>query len=374
MSTIAPVATPPPLILLAEDEPIVAEAIAEVLRGDGYEVEAVSDGEAAWQRLQTGRPPDLVLTDITMPGRTGRELLQSIRGRSAFDELPVIFLTAHADLADIRAGLALGADDYITKPFDPRDACQSIKVRLDRARKLRNRRGQLGHFMMRYLPHELRTPLAAIIGFADLMKMNAADGLGLTPEENADFAAGLMTSAERLERVMKNFTLWLDLESRRQSLGTDPRSIPLYPRWLESLKSALVARAQRNGRSSDLKLRIEPAALPVPDSCLSAICEQLLDNACKFSPPGSPIEVFGRREGGGYRLMVCDQGRGMTPAQIASIGLFQQFDRERLEQQGLGLGLELCRLYAVVVGCKFELEPNAGLPGLRAGFVFHAAN
>jgi K+-sensing histidine kinase KdpD len=97
----------------------------------------------------------------------------------------------------------------------------------------------------------------------------------------------------------------------------------------------------------------------------------LVDNAAKFSLPGTPLLLQGAMDGRQYRLTIVDQGRGLTPEQLVQVDVFQQFNREKNEQQGLGLGLAICRNFAICVGATMVLEKNPDLSGLRVGFTFN---
>lgn len=104
-----------PRLLLAEDEPATTEMLCEVLGAD-YEVEAVADGEAAWVAARCD-PPDLILSDVLMPGLDGIELTRRLRAEPATATAPIILLTASSESETLVNGLAAGADDYLTKPF-----------------------------------------------------------------------------------------------------------------------------------------------------------------------------------------------------------------------------------------------------------------
>jgi len=115
-----------PLVLLAEDDPDVRDMIERKLRGDDMDVIAVSDGVAALHAAKTMRP-DLVLLDVMMPGMTGLQICHELRSNVATDNLPVMLITARARAEDIQTGYDAGADDYIVKPFSPRDLVTRIR-------------------------------------------------------------------------------------------------------------------------------------------------------------------------------------------------------------------------------------------------------
>src|ERR1043165_1473946 len=118
-------------VLVVDDEPIVLDVVARYLEHDGHRVVTAASGDEARVKIEHERP-DLVLLDVMLPGETdGLALCRWIRSTS---ELPVILVTARGDEADRIVGLELGADDYVTKPFSPRELATRVKTVLRRAR------------------------------------------------------------------------------------------------------------------------------------------------------------------------------------------------------------------------------------------------
>jgi DNA-binding response OmpR family regulator len=116
-------------VLVVDDEPIVREVVVSYLRRDGFTtLEAGNGDEARW--LLERRDPSLVVLDVMLPGMDGLELCRWIRSRS---ELPVIMLTARGEESDRIVGLELGADDYVTKPFSPRELAARVRAVLRRS-------------------------------------------------------------------------------------------------------------------------------------------------------------------------------------------------------------------------------------------------
>src|SRR6185436_12034896 len=131
--------------------------------------------------------PDLILCDINMPNLDGYETLKAMREDEATSFIPFIFLSGATDKITIRKGMELGADDYLTKPFTPKELMAAVNTRLEKQaelqrlsdRKLNELRGNL----TLALPHELRTPLNGILGLANLMIDDYAQ---MPPEEVLD--------------------------------------------------------------------------------------------------------------------------------------------------------------------------------------------
>ncbi len=117
-------------ILLAEDDPTIADVVARYLVRDGHEVEHVTDGPTALHRALNGKP-DLVVLDIMLPGLDGLEVCRRLRQSVT---TPVVLLTALGAENDRVAGLEVGADDYVTKPFSPRELTLRVRAVLRRAR------------------------------------------------------------------------------------------------------------------------------------------------------------------------------------------------------------------------------------------------
>jgi len=120
-----------PTILIVEDEPPIIELVTFTLKGAGWNVVAAQTAGEAWDFLQQ-RLPQLILLDWMLPDQSGLRLLSRIRGDRQFNELPIIMLTAKSMEEDKIAGLDNGADDYVTKPFSPRELTARINALLRR--------------------------------------------------------------------------------------------------------------------------------------------------------------------------------------------------------------------------------------------------
>ncbi|MFM7187604.1 MAG: response regulator transcription factor [Armatimonadota bacterium] len=115
-----------PRILVADDEPALLRLLEFVLGRRGLEIHGVSNGNAAVELLETN-PPDLAILDVMMPGLDGYEVLRFIRDNPVLAGIPVVMLTARAQLDDIQQGLSLGADAYLAKPFDPEELLSVVE-------------------------------------------------------------------------------------------------------------------------------------------------------------------------------------------------------------------------------------------------------
>jgi DNA-binding response OmpR family regulator len=118
-------------VLVADDDPDIRDLVEFKLSQAGYAVQAVPDGVVAWDEFQKERP-DLVVLDVMMPGLSGFDVLRKIRD-SAWPEVPVLLLSAKSRDSDVDTGFAVGATDYVIKPFSPRELLHRVNGILARA-------------------------------------------------------------------------------------------------------------------------------------------------------------------------------------------------------------------------------------------------
>ncbi|MDG4552233.1 MAG: response regulator [Candidatus Contendobacter sp.] len=129
-------------ILVVDDDPGLRELLADYLGRNGFEVTGVAEGRGLWAALEQG-PVDLVILDLMLPGDDGLVLCRNLRARSP---IPILMLTARGDDTDRIVGLEMGADDYLPKPFNPRELLARVKSILRRARNAPAEPGEVRRF------------------------------------------------------------------------------------------------------------------------------------------------------------------------------------------------------------------------------------
>ncbi len=346
-------------ILIIEDEDDIRDIIIQLLTAHDYQVIDADNGETGIE-LAIAHRPDLIICDIMMPGIDGYEVLRQLHNNPSMDTIPFIFLTAKTAREDIRQGMELGADDYLSKPFTGSELLGAVKIRLEKRVLLQQQSEKklddLRKNLARSLPHELLTPLNGILGFARLLKDQAAD---ITANEIKEMSEIIETSAWRLHRTIQNFLLHAQLEIMRQ----DPQRLQSFLMGETGsaqfiLQTSAQKKAEEFNRTADLHLDMEDSSLPVAENWLSKIAKELIDNAFKFSQPGSTVAVKTRISPPEFILTVCDRGRGMTAEQIASVGAYVQFERKLYEQQGSGLGLVIAQKLTEFYGGRISIESS----------------
>lgn len=352
-------------ILVVEDDLSMLAGVKEMLQFAGYEVITAEDGLAGLRALQQTRP-DLIISDIMMPGMDGYEFLRKVRENPKWLDIPIIFLTAKGEKADIRLGKQLGVDDYLTKPFDTEDLLVAVEAKLKRSRELQavaeDRLTQLRRGILDTLSHELRTPLTLIHGYAELI----SEETGLGAEELKSFLRGLRTGSERLNRLVEDLLLLISLETGEMAEDFARRQQRVSTEAIVR-QVALIYRSELSRRGSPLRLTVElPESLPEVMGDMEYLVDalsRLVDNAIKFSKPeGGEIRLRASQDGAWVRLEVEDEGIGIPAAELPR--LFQplyQVNRKRMEQQGAGVGLAIAKGLVELHGGRIEVESEEGV-------------
>ncbi|MDQ7825103.1 MAG: hybrid sensor histidine kinase/response regulator [Candidatus Eremiobacteraeota bacterium] len=355
-------------IVVIDDEEASRETVMRILKSEGYTVETAENG---WEGLLAIRAhyPGLIICDIAMPIMDGYEVLRELRSDPLTATIPFIFFTAQEMMSSARHDMALGADDYLTKPFTADELLKAIAFQETKQnalmKKFQEKIDHLQSYVTRSLPHELRTPLSGIMGASSLIRDSHKS---LSEDELKTMIELIYTSAERLNRFIQNYLQFAQLAITAQNpvrleALRKSRSELLRGKGIPS--EAVISRtaseiAQEAARERDLNLVLSAAAIEILEEDLSKIVKELVDNAFKYSRTGTPVHVKSVSENNRFVLSVTDHGRGMTAGQIARIGAYMQFERDTYEQQGVGLGLEIARCLIETYEGELNIESIPG--------------
>lgn len=330
-------------ILVIDDEELIRRLIVEIIELEGFEAISAEHGLQGVEFAKTYHP-DLIICDVTMPYLDGLGTLAALRKDPQTASIPFIFLTAKIDHSDIRQGMNLGADDYLPKPVGRDELVTAIRAQFQKHSWMREqyekKMEELRRNISSSLPHELRTPLNGILGMSELL-LDVYDTF--SREEILEMVRDIHISARRLHRLVENFWVYAKLET----LCTDPGHLELIRKQAQTystkaiIEKVALTKARDFSRIPDLCLTVADEVIRISDSHLAKVVEELLENAFKYSIPGTPVIVTGTAGSETYLLTVTEQGRGMTANQIADIGAYMQFERTIYEQQGAGLGLAI---------------------------------
>ncbi|MFT7604988.1 MAG: two-component system sensor histidine kinase/response regulator [Saprospiraceae bacterium] len=327
-------------ILVIEDTQSIREELKDILGFEGMEVITAENGQEGIDRAKE-YSPDLILCDIMMPIKDGYQVFNEIQHDVILKDTPFLFISAKATTDNIRKGMILGADDYITKPFDIDLLINSIKSRLAKAanRKYseKEKRETLQKNISQAIPHELLTPLNAIIGFSSIMKESATN---ISPEKIQQFSEAIFESGSQLHDTIKKFIyhteveLLLNDESKKDLLQSEIIKLGII-----MLYNQCEQVAAKHNRLSDLKITPNFFDAKIFLDHFEIIISNVVDNAFKFSKKGDTVHIEVVTDETFVHISVCDEGIGIDGITKKNIEAFTQFNRNKMEQQGLGLGL-----------------------------------
>lgn len=360
-----------PSILVIDDEPSNFDVIEVLLEQENYQLHYVSNGQRALDCLDQFQP-DVILLDVMMPDIDGMQVCQQIKTMPQWQAVPIVMVTALTSKEDLAKCIALGADDFISKPVNSLELrarvrsmlrikqqydsiqtlsqCQENSIQLLKT-TLSGLRGNIA----RALPHELNTPLNGISGTISLLT-EAFETMSINEVQALLQLA--QQSSLRMEQVIQKFLTYVQLElsavekTSLKMLGTTVENVPVQ----DLIEQVAQKQAKAANRLQDLVCDLEPANVVIKPEDLECILTEVLDNAFKFSKVGTPVKVMSKALGATLCLSISNQGRGMTTEQVTAVGAFMQFDRQIHEQQGLGLGLAIASKITKMYGGFFSIQ------------------
>ena len=346
-----------PKILVIEDESLIRESIVDILKDEGYQCIQAENGHSGIISAKKYLP-DLILCDIKMPEINGHQVLTTLREDLSTSTIPFVFISALVDKKDFRTGMELGADDYITKPFTNEELLNSVKMRLAKNDEIKSRLNDLKKNIAQSLPHELRTPLISILGYAQLLMDRHKEIYG---DQVYEFAKTIHESGLRLHRLIQNFIIYTRLELLGLSSKTgNNKKVQISSITKLFVESILERIASRYNRSGDLETDIKDTAVKMSMEDIAVIIEEIADNAFKFSNSNTKVSVNIYNEKDNFIMTVSDSGRGLNTEQLAQIGAYVQFERGKYEQQGSGLGLAISKKMVELHGGTFNINSVYG--------------
>lgn len=316
--------------ILAVDDDRTNVLILEEILGKEFEVKSVFDGESALEMAGDFKP-DIILLDIMMPKKDGYEVCARFRQKPELAFTKIILLSAKSMLDDRLKGYQAGADDFITKPFDPEELLAKVRVfiRLKSVQEIDRMKDDL----INLFSHETRTPLNSILGFAKIL--GASEKFD---EHEKECVKHIINSGRTLLELVNKTILLCNLRSGKR--------IVLEGRTdFETIIEKALASMQDKIREKNIILlkELDHATQPfiADEELIVAALTYVLENAVKFSPYLATVEVSVRIDENGIFCDVKDNGKGLEKSRERFDMLFSGFYVEDLEHHGRGHGLSL---------------------------------
>ncbi|MDO8310783.1 MAG: response regulator, partial [Sideroxyarcus sp.] len=332
---------------------------------DSYKVKIASGGEKALRIAVSDSPPDLILLDIMMPGMDGYEVCQRLKHAPKSMNIPVIFLTAKTEEEDEMKGLELGAVDYITKPISPpivmarvknHLALQEKNAELESAKTAAEKANLAKSEFLSSMSHELRSPLNAILGFAQLLESSSPPP---APDQKESIAQILQAGWHLLTLINEVLDL-AKVESGHVPMSREPVSLAEV---VLECQGMIEPQAQQRGIHMIFPQTDIPYFVHADRTRLKQILINLLSNAIKYNSMQGTLEVSCAESAPGrIRVSIKDTGAGLSPEQVGQ--LFQPFNRLGQEAggvEGTGIGLVVAKRLIELMGGTIGVESTIGV-------------
>lgn len=344
-------------VLVVDDNPLILNVLRSLLSAEQYEVFAFDNGADALQSLER-HPVDLIICDVMMPTMGGYELQETIRARAEYCHIPFVFLTALDGSDDKQKGKESGADDYVLKPFDPKEILALVRGKIHRAKSLKKQSEEKYDIYRRKvlhtLSHEFRTPLVAINTGTELI----LEQQGLDNKKVRTLVEAIQRGGLRLERLVNDFMILQQIEAGLAERLFQTRAVEVPAQALgERIASHVRGLVEEAKGVLDVHSLLSGQVVKVYEPQILDSVFRLVQNSVKFSKEVPQIELEYMSLGDEVAFTVKDRGVGFDPEKMKqALVLFTQFDRDKMEQQGSGIGLTIAAHYAHIHGGRVEFE------------------
>lgn len=333
-------------ILLVDDIKDNLDMLGDMLDNQGYQVKMAFDGKEALAHIDAEQP-GLVLLDIQMPGMDGYEVCKKIKASPDTEQIPVIFLSALNETADIVKGFDAGGVDYVSKPFKFREVMARVEsqIKVSRQRReiesLRERDkqqfealAQMKNSFLYGTAHDLKNPLTGLLLYTQMLRAAPPE----SKEEIQSAADGIELTARKMQRLITDI---LDLAQMQVGDQMSPIDLPITPILETVVKNAsILAQEKKQTLSLTVEVNIN---YPVEPSYFERMLDNLVSNAIKYTPEDGNIIISLRDCEEKYEISIVDSGIGIPKDDIPH--LFDAFYRVKgaahRKEEGTGLGLSM---------------------------------
>jgi two-component system sensor histidine kinase/response regulator len=350
-------------ILIVDDVVSNVLLLKILLTNEKFQVCTASNGNMCIE-LAKSEHPDLILLDVMMPDLNGFDTAVILKKDPETQEIPIIFLTALNNPSDLVKGFQVGANDFLTKPFNKEELVMRVmhQIQLVAAKRIIVKQNEElkrtisnRDKMYSVIAHDLRSPMASIRMVLNLaVNVVSRDIVG---DEIFELLDKANRESEETHDLLDNLLKWTKSQTGRLSVVYQDLDLDdIVPGVVDIFK--VIAEMKK----IDLKYlpADEKLIVHADNDMIKTIIRNFLSNAVKFTPEGKAIEVFYKREGDFARISVRDYGVGISPERVESIFHTGETTYGTGGEEGSGLGLQLCQDFARKNGGDAHVESTLG--------------
>jgi signal transduction histidine kinase len=351
-------------VLVVDDNPLILNVLKSLFNSANYQVYTSCNGEEAKETLKN-KNVDLIICDVMMPEMNGYALHDFVREKPEFAHIPFVFLTALDSPNEKQEGQALGADDYLVKPFDPEELLAVVSGKLKRSKGIKSFSEQqydsYRKKVIHTLSHEFRTPLVAINTGTELLLEQQAQ---FDKERMQNLLLAIQRGGQRLEKLVSDFMVLQQIEAGvAERLFNNKHAIKDLFTLLQQYLEVASHRIKQAGFKFESYIFNHSVKVDVYEQQIIEILERLISNSLKFHSEQKEIYISTFPLGDEIAIEIKDKGIGIDPIRLKeAIDVFGQIDRDKLEQQGGGLGLAIANRFASINKGRLEFDnlPEGG--------------
>jgi len=350
-------------ILIVDDVVSNVLLLKILLTNEKFQVCTANCGNMCIEQAKAEKP-DLILLDVMMPDMSGFDTAVILKKDPATVDIPIIFLTALNNPSDLVHGFQVGANDFLTKPFNKEELVVRVmhQITLVAAKRLIQKqneelRATIGNRDKMYsvIAHDLRSPMASIRMVLNLVVSSVTSDMvgpelyGLLDQANKE--------SEEVHDLLDNLLKWTKSQTGRLNVVTQDLD-------LNDIVPGVVDIFQMIAVTKNITLKLthanEPLVVRADNDMLKTVVRNFMSNAIKFSPEGSTIEISMKAEGDFAKVSVRDHGVGIAPERIGNIFHKGETTYGTGGEEGSGLGLQLCADFARKNGGDVMVESTLG--------------
>ena len=350
-------------ILIVDDVVSNVLLLKILLTNEKYQVCTANCGNMAIEQAKAEKP-DLILLDVMMPDITGFDAAQILKKDPETAHIPIIFLTALNNPSDLVHGFQVGANDFLTKPFNKEELVVRVfhQIKLVAATRIIERqnaelRATIGNRDKMYsvIAHDLRSPMASIRMVLNLVAASASPEL--IGQEMYDLLDKANKESEDVHDLLDNLLKWTKSQTGRLTVVRQDLD-------LNDIIPGVVDIFEIIAQNKHIKLNYQTSAPSVivtaDNDMLKTVVRNFMSNAIKFTPENGSIDINLSTEGDYAKVSVRDHGVGIAPERLSSIFNKGETTYGTGGEEGSGLGLQLCQDFATKNGGSCTVESVLG--------------